>query len=230
MNRRARIAIVAIAGSLSLMLAPSWQALAAESDDEPNLFYVLGVAISDSLKPFDLKEDELKQVVKGLEDAISGKAGNVNPRDYMAQIGEIQEERQASVASAEKVESEKFTAAEASKPGAIKTESGLILIPTTEGAGASPAPTDTVKVHYHGTLRTGSVFDSSVERGEPATFPLDRVIPCWTEGVGMMKVGGKARLICPSDIAYGDRGRPPSIPGGATLVFEVELIEIGGTD
>ena len=82
-----------------------------------------------------------------------------------------------------------------------------------------------MKVHYHGTLRDGTVFDSSVERGEPATFPLNRVIPCWTEGVQKMKVGGKAKLVCPSNIAYGDRGAPPKIKPGATLVFEVELLE-----
>ena len=83
-----------------------------------------------------------------------------------------------------------------------------------------------VAVHYHGTLPDGTVFDSSVDRGEPATFPLNRVIPCWTEGVGKMKVGGKARLVCPPDSAYGDRGAPPRIPPGTALVFEVELIEI----
>ena len=144
----------------------------------------------------------------------------------MTQITELQTERQAVVAAAEKIASEKYTADAAKQDGAITTESGMIMIPITEGTGASPAPENTVKVHYHGTLRNGTVFDSSVERGEPASFPLNRVIPCWTEGVGMMKTGGKAKLICPSDIAYGDRGRPPSIPGGATLVFEVELIEI----
>ena len=82
-------------------------------------------------------------------------------------------------------------------------------------------------MHYHGTLRDGTVFDSSVDRGEPATFALNQVIPCWTEGVSLMKVGGKSKLVCPPDIAYGDSGRP-GIPGGATLVFEVELIEIAG--
>jgi FKBP-type peptidyl-prolyl cis-trans isomerase FkpA len=96
-----------------------------------------------------------------------------------------------------------------------------------EGSGASPALTDTVKVHYHGTLRDGTVFDSSVDRGEPAEFPLDRVIPCWTEAVQTMKVGEKAHITCPSEIAYGDRGAPPKIKGGAALAFDVELIEIG---
>jgi FKBP-type peptidyl-prolyl cis-trans isomerase FkpA/FKBP-type peptidyl-prolyl cis-trans isomerase FklB len=83
-----------------------------------------------------------------------------------------------------------------------------------------------VKVHYHGTLIDGTVFDSSVQRGQPATFPLNGVIPCWTEGVQRMKVGEKSRLVCPSQIAYGDRGAPPKIKPGATLVFEVELLEI----
>ena len=165
-------------------------------------------------------------VLKGVEDGLGGNTGGLNPREYMNEINTIQQERQAVFAKAEKTDSEKFAADAAKKPGAIKTDSGMIMIPISKGTGASPTPTDTVKVHYHGTLRTGSVFDSSVERGEPASFPLNRVIPCWTEGVGMMKVGGKAKLICPSEIAYGDRGRPPSIPGGATLVFEVELIEI----
>jgi len=92
--------------------------------------------------------------------------------------------------------------------------------------GASPKATDTVKVHYQGTLTNGTIFDSSVQRGEPATFPLNQVIPCWTEGLQLMKVGGKGKLVCPSDIAYGDRGRPPKIPPGATLTFEVELLDI----
>src|SRR5262249_13958762 len=95
-----------------------------------------------------------------------------------------------------------------------------------EGSGASPAATDTVKVHYEGTLENGTVFDSSKKRGTPATFALNQVIPCWTEGVQKMKVGGQAKLTCPSAIAYGDRGAPPTIPGGATLTFDVELLGI----
>ena len=109
--------------------------------------------------------------------------------------------------------------------GAKTTESGLVYSEITAGDGASPGATDKVRVHYHGTLRDGSVFDSSVDRGQPAEFPLNRVIKCWTEGVAMMKVGGKSRLICPAAIAYGEQGRP-GIPGGAALTFEVELLEI----
>jgi len=114
----------------------------------------------------------------------------------------------------------------AAEPGAQKTASGLVYRDITAGSGASPKATDTVKVHYRGTLINGKEFDSSYARNEPAEFPLNRVIPCWTEGVQKMKVGGKARLVCPSSIAYGEGGAPPDIPGGATLVFEIELLGI----
>lgn len=117
----------------------------------------------------------------------------------------------------------------AAEPGAVKTSSGLIYRELTPGTGPSPKAADTVKVNYRGTLIDGTEFDSSYKRNEPAVFPLDRVIPCWTEGVQRMKVGGKSRLICPADIAYGERGSPPVIPGGATLVFDIELLGIGGT-
>jgi FKBP-type peptidyl-prolyl cis-trans isomerase FkpA/FKBP-type peptidyl-prolyl cis-trans isomerase FklB len=113
-----------------------------------------------------------------------------------------------------------------SEEGAVRTDSGLIMQEIQPGSGDSPAATDRVSVHYHGTLRDGTVFDSSVERGSPATFALNRVIKCWTEGVQTMKVGGKSRLICPPDIAYGNRGAPPKIPPGSVLVFEVELLAI----
>ena len=110
--------------------------------------------------------------------------------------------------------------------GSTTTESGLLITHLVEGTGASPGSKDIVQVHYHGTFPDGEVFDSSVERGEPARFPLSRVIPCWTAGVSMMNVGGKATLVCPSEIAYGPSGAPPRIPPNATLHFEVELIAI----
>ena len=116
----------------------------------------------------------------------------------------------------------------AAMPGATRTSSGLVYRELTPGTGASPKVTDTVKVHYRGTLVDGTEFDSSYKRNEPAQFPLNRVIPCWTEGVQKMKVGGKSQLVCPSSIAYGDGGSPPVIPGGATLIFEIELLGIGG--
>jgi len=119
--------------------------------------------------------------------------------------------------------------AKASKEkGAVVTSSGLVYLSLKDGTGASPVSSDLVKVHYKGTLTDGKEFDSSYKRGEPATFPLNRVIPCWTEGVQRMKVGGKAKLTCPSAIAYGERGAGDAIPPNATLLFEVELLSIAG--
>jgi FKBP-type peptidyl-prolyl cis-trans isomerase FkpA len=117
----------------------------------------------------------------------------------------------------------------AAEKGAVVSESGLVFLSLREGSGASPVATDTVKVNYRGTFTDGREFDSSYKRGEPASFPLNRVIKCWTEGVQKLKVGGKAKLTCPSAIAYGDRGAGNGqIPGGATLVFEVELLAVNG--
>jgi FKBP-type peptidyl-prolyl cis-trans isomerase FkpA len=114
----------------------------------------------------------------------------------------------------------------AAEPGAVRTTSGMVYRELTSGTGQSPRPEDMVKVNYRGTLTNGTEFDSSYKRNEPAQFPLNRVIPCWTEGLQHMKVGGKARLTCPANLAYGDQGSPPTIPGGATLIFEVELLGI----
>jgi FKBP-type peptidyl-prolyl cis-trans isomerase FkpA len=101
-----------------------------------------------------------------------------------------------------------------------------VITTLKEGTGAGPKSSDTVKVHYRGTLVNGKEFDSSYGRGQPSTFPLNRVIPCWTEGLQTMKIGGKAKLLCPPNLAYGSRGIPGTIPADATLIFEVELLEI----
>ena len=117
-------------------------------------------------------------------------------------------------------------AAAAKEKGAVVTPSGLVYLSLKDGSGASPTAADTVKVHYRGTFPDGREFDSSYKRNEPAQFPLGGVIPCWTEGVQRMKVGGKAKLTCPAAIAYGSRGAGGTIPPNATLYFEVELLEI----
>jgi len=117
----------------------------------------------------------------------------------------------------------------AKEPGAQVTPSGLVFRSLKEGTGESPQATDKVRVHYRGTFPDGKEFDSSYARGQPAEFPLDRVIKCWTEGVQKLKVGGKAKLTCPPGIAYGERGAGGVIPPGATLQFEVELLGITGS-
>jgi FKBP-type peptidyl-prolyl cis-trans isomerase FkpA len=119
-----------------------------------------------------------------------------------------------------------LAAAASKEPGAIVTPSGLVYRALRQGSGASPVASDAVKVHYRGTLADGTEFDSSYKRNAPAQFPLSGVIPCWTEGVQRMKVGGKSSLVCPASIAYGARGAGGVIPPNATLQFEVELLEI----
>jgi FKBP-type peptidyl-prolyl cis-trans isomerase FkpA len=114
----------------------------------------------------------------------------------------------------------------AAQPNAKRTASGLLYLSIKEGAGASPTPADRVKVHYTGKLIDGTVFDSSVPRGQPATFGLNQIIACWQEALQLMKAGGKARIVSPSNLAYGDSGAPPDIPPGATLDFEIELLEV----
>lgn len=195
------------------------------TDDQKTL-YALGLAVSQSLGPFNLSESELELVKAGLTDGILKRQKKVDLQTFGPKIQQLQQARAGAVAESEKKAGAAFLAKAASEPGATKTESGAIVTTIKPGKGASPKATDTVKVHYHGTLLDGTVFDSSVQRNEPATFPLGQVIKCWTEGVQQMKVGGKSRLVCPSALAYGDRGAPPQIKPGATLVFEVELLDI----
>lgn len=177
-----------------------------------------------SLDQFDLSAAELDILKRALSDAAARKPA-IEIDEWGPKIEAFAAARTERVAAREKAASVAYLAKAAAEPGVVRTASGLIYRDVSPGTGPSPAASDTVKVHYRGTLINGTEFDSSYRRNEPAQFPLGGVIRCWTEGVQRMKVGGKARLICPSDLAYGDAGRP-SIPGGATLVFEVELLEI----
>jgi FKBP-type peptidyl-prolyl cis-trans isomerase FkpA len=193
--------------------------------EEDKALYALGAIVARNLGTFDLTEAELKQVQAGFADSALKKKIDLDIQSYIPKIQELQNSRVAKAAEGEKKAGEAFLAKSAGEAGAKQTPTGLVYSEVKAGTGPSPAATDTVKVHYHGTLTDGTVFDSSVERKEPATFQLSGVIPCWTEGVQMMKVGGKAKLVCPSSIAYGDQGQGPIKPG-STLIFEVELLGI----
>ncbi len=193
--------------------------------DEQRTLYALGVALGRNVSDFELTGQELEIVTMGLRDGALDAPYQVDMDVYGARIQELANQRISAVANDEKQASAAFAAEIANESGAEVFESGLIVVPMVEGDGEFPTAADTVRVHYHGTLRDGTVFDSSVDRGETIAFPLSGVIPCWTEGVQKIRVGGKSKLVCPSDIAYGDSGTP-GIPGGATLVFEVELFAI----
>lgn len=194
--------------------------------EEDKTLYAVGVLVAKQLEVFNLSPGELQLVRRGLDDAASGKKPLVEPDAYQQQINQLAQARMKVTADKQKEKSKAFLENAAKQAGARKLPSGVIYESVKEGTGASPKETDTVKVHYTGTLIDGKVFDSSVKRGQPAEFPLNQVIKCWTEGLQKMKVGGKAKLICPSASAYGDEGRPPTIPGGAALVFDVELLDI----
>jgi FKBP-type peptidyl-prolyl cis-trans isomerase FkpA/FKBP-type peptidyl-prolyl cis-trans isomerase FklB len=218
--------LIAAATLVLLLFTPAPLRAADPKTEEQKTLYALGLALSQSLGSFALTEAELEWVRAGLTDGALGRERKVDLQAYGPKIRDLQQARATALAAGEKKAGQAFLDKAAAEPGATRTPSGLIIKPITPGTGESPKATDKVKVHYHGTLTDGSVFDSSVQRGQPATFPLNGVIKCWTEGVQLMKVGGKSRLVCPSDLAYGDRGSPPRIKPGATLVFEVELLEI----
>ena len=194
--------------------------------DEQKTLYAIGIALSQQLEAFALTEAELETVKAGISDGTMKRTHKVDMQTYGPKIAEFGQSRVSAVRDQQVGLGKAFEAEAAAEEGAMKTASGAIVIPINAGTGPMPTAADTVKVHYHGTLIDGSVFDSSVDRGTPATFPMNGVIKCWTEGLQKIKVGGKARLVCPADVAYGDRGSPPKIKPGSTLVFEVELLEI----
>jgi len=192
--------------------------------DEQKTLYAIGLAVQRSLRQFDLTPAELEIVRRAIGDAAAGKPA-VELDEWGPKIQPLANARAGRISAREKLASEAYLVKAAAATGAIRTESGIVYTETLAGSGASPTASDRVRVHYRGTLISGTEFDSSYARNEPAEFPLGGVIRCWTEGVQRMKVGGKARLVCPSDMAYGDAGNQ-AIPGGAALIFEVELLDI----
>ncbi|MEB2285065.1 MAG: peptidylprolyl isomerase [Polyangiaceae bacterium UTPRO1] len=225
---RARTALL-----LCAMVACSVPAFAADPElktDDDKGFYALGFNLSQQLTMLNLTPEEFAVVKAGFEDGALKKTPRADVKENFAKIQQKLRDRisanAAAVAAAEKKAGHEYLEKAAKENGAVKTASGMVYQEEKAGTGEQPKATDKVKVHYTGALIDGTVFDSSVQRNQPATFPLNGVIKCWTEGVQMMKVGGKAKLICPAEIAYGDQGRPPQIKPGATLVFDVELLEI----
>jgi FKBP-type peptidyl-prolyl cis-trans isomerase FkpA len=214
---------------LALLVVASCAAAAGPepTTEEQKTLYALGVAAAQGLDTFNLTEAELEMVKAGISDAVlHHRPLKAEVQPYLPKIQELQRTRMSVVAAAEKKEGQAFLDKAASEPGATKAPAGFVIKALKPGTGESPKATDKVKVNYQGTLTDGTVFDSSYQRGEPVTFPLNQVIRCWTEGLQLMKVGGKSRLVCPAELAYGERGAPPRIKPGATLVFEVELLEI----
>lgn len=218
----ASVSLLAILAGCNKTSAPATASDLA-TDDQKTI-YALGLALGNNIKSFSLSPAEVEIVKRGVGDAVTGQPA-LELQEWGPKIDGLARSRATKGADSEKVKGKEYQDKAATESGAVRLPSGLIYRELTAGSGGSPKATDMVKVNYRGTLIDGKEFDSSYKRNEPAEFPLNRVIPCWTEGLQKMKIGGKAQLVCPSEIAYGDDGRP-EIPGGATLVFEVELLGI----
>jgi FKBP-type peptidyl-prolyl cis-trans isomerase FkpA len=214
-----------IAALITLLAIPAFAADEPKTEDQKTL-YAVGLAVGRQLATFTLTPEELDFVKQGITDSVTGKTPLVTLEAYNQKVQDMAKARFAAQGEKLAVIAKDYTEKAAKEKGAVKTESGLIYLSLKEGTGVSPLATDKVKVDYRGTLVDGKEFDSSYKRGQPAEFALSGVIKCWTEGVQKMKAGGKARLVCPPAIAYGEKGAGASIPPNATLVFEVELLEV----
>jgi FKBP-type peptidyl-prolyl cis-trans isomerase FkpA/FKBP-type peptidyl-prolyl cis-trans isomerase FklB len=221
-----RFVVSCLVTLLCLGTTASFAAAPEPTTDEEKTLYALGLAINQSLSNFTLSEAEFEIVKSGITDGFHKKASKVDLQAFGLKISQLQQARALVVAEAEKKVGAAFLAKAAAEPGAKKTESGAILMTLKEGSGATPKVTDMVKMHYLGTLIDGTVFDSSAKQGEPAMIRVNEMSKCWVEGMQQMKVGSKSKLVCPSSLAYRDKGLPPLIKPGATLVFEIELLEI----
>lgn len=208
-------------GSSSAAAAPKLET------EEQKTIYTLGLLLGRNIKIFNLKPEELELVKKGLADSATGAKPAVDLEAYGPKVQELAQTRLSAGTEGEKKKGQEFADKAAKEEGATKSTSGIVQKVLKAGDGKSPTAEDVVKVDYEGRLTDGTVFDSSIKRGQPAEFPLRGVIPCWTEAVQKMKVGEKDQIVCPSAVAYGDQGQPPNIPGGATLVFDVTLLGFG---
>jgi FKBP-type peptidyl-prolyl cis-trans isomerase FkpA len=223
--------VAALGGCQKKEAAPAAVAKPAPtmSEDEKAV-YALGAAmghqVTQQVKALGLTPAEVEVLKKGLADSLAGAKPEFSIEQYGPRLQARAQEHATAAAAGEKDKSRAFREAAEREPGAVRTASGLVFRTIQPGRGASPRATDVVQVNYRGTLTDGTEFDASANHGGPAQFQLNQVIPCWTEGVARMRVGEKARLVCPSEIAYGDRAQGERIPPGATLVFEVELLGI----
>lgn len=200
-----------------------------------NLSYALGLSMGNNFKSSGIEELNIKEFAEGVAAVFEGTqpkmsyddAKNVI-REFFTALEQKQNEAAAKMGEVNKAAGEAFLAENAKRAEVKTTESGLQYEVINEGTGEKPAASDTVVVHYTGTLIDGTVFDSSVERGTPATFGVTQVIPGWVEALQLMQVGAKWRLYIPSDLAYGPRGAGGAIGPNATLIFDVELLQIAG--
>lgn len=221
-----RLIVFCLATILCLGTTAAFGGAPEPTTEEQKILYTMGLTISQSIESFGLNESDLELVKSGISDGVLNKTPKVDLQTFGPKIQQLQQARASIIAEGEKKRGAAFLAKASSEPGAKKTESGALITTIKEGKGASPKRTDTVKVHYNGTLIDGTVFDSTLKKSEPTTLIVSEMSKCWTEGILQMKAGGKSRLICPSNLAYRDKGQAPLIKPGATLVFDIDLVEV----
>jgi len=221
-----RFVVACLVTLLSFGTTAAFAAAPEPTTDEQKTLYALGLAMNQSLDVYTLNEAEFELVKSGLTDGFFKRASKVDLQTFGPKLQQLQQARASVIAEAEKKLGAAFLAKAAAESGAKKTESGAILVTIKEGNGATPKVSDMVKVSYVGTLIDGRVFDDSAKQGSPVSLGMNEMSKCWKEGMQQMKVGGKSKLICPSSLAYRDKGLPPLIKPGATLVFEIEFLEI----
>ena len=231
MKKHIFVNAVATAG---LLLTMGSAAAVDLKKDESRFGYSLGYNMGKGLSA-DFPNIDMESLKKGMDAAIAGEKSKLSEEDMRAAIQagqskamEARKERLAAKGKENLEDGKKFLAANGKKKGITTTDSGLQYEVVKKGEGKSPKAEDTVSVHYHGTLPDGTVFDSSVDRGTPASFALNRVIPGWTEGVQLMKEGAKYRFYVPANLAYGERSPSPKIGPNQVLIFDVELLEVKG--
>ena len=195
-------------------------------DEKEKLSYCLGANIGMSLQSQGLTELDAKIFAEAINDVVSNSELKINSEEINSYLQEYFGKLQAEQQKVAVAEGEKFLKNNSSQDGVVTLQSGLQYKVLKEGSGEKPKATDTVTTHYHGTLISGEVFDSSVERSEPASFPVNGVIPGWVEALQLMPVGSKWKLFVPSHLAYGERGAGQKIGPNTTLIFEVELLSI----
>lgn len=190
------------------------------------LSYAWGLAMGQQLRGMGVNDLNVESYAAAVKSVMDGTEPEMKPEEAQKLINEYLQKLQGEMEARAREVGSKFLAENKLKEGVKETASGLQYVVEKEGTGAKPGPEDEVTVHYTGKLLDGTVFDSSVSRGEPATFPLNRVIPGWTEGVQLMSEGAKYTFFIPSDLAYGPQGVPNAIPPHSTLIFDVELIKV----
>ncbi|MBI5624457.1 MAG: FKBP-type peptidyl-prolyl cis-trans isomerase [Elusimicrobia bacterium] len=225
---------ILIAALLVTLTAGTGWAKKAEKDkpalatEEQKTLYALGVAMGTAVANFSLTPAETEFVLMGVKDSIAVRKPQVEMAVYGPQIAKLEAGRTTAKLAEQRKKASAFLEKAAKEPGVVALDQGVLYTELAAGSGPTPSSSDTFRAHYRGTLVDGTPFSSSHDAGEPYQGDMaSGSIPCWRTALLKMKVGGKARLVCPSETAYGDHGRPPRIPGGAALIFEVELLGLG---